>query len=312
MLNDLFHLLRLRAEVYNNARTCGNWHIPESHIGQTCFHMPTQNSCRLHIPGHEDTTLYEGELVLFPREIPHSMTTLSQTDTPYERHSYHHHDPDGTALICGRICFQHAGKQALLDALPPVIIIRQQASQQWLPALLQLILHESFQSDNGSTEVLDRLCELIFIHTLRHLVEQHAHEGQETEPSVSTTKLNGGILALYSNQRLAPAIHSIHTKPSHSWSLETLAQSCHMSRTAFTKLFKENCSWTPMRYLSWWRMQLAYSKLRDGENVAQTAASIGYSSEAAFSRAFSKEFGMHAGKVRSMKHVTESLPRYLF
>jgi AraC-like DNA-binding protein len=47
-----------------------------------------------------------------------------------------------------------------------------------------------------------------------------------------------------------------------------------------------------MHYLANWRMQLASQKLRNTTaSLAQIADSVGYTSEAAFSRAFKKTFG---------------------
>jgi transcriptional regulator GlxA family with amidase domain len=48
----------------------------------------------------------------------------------------------------------------------------------------------------------------------------------------------------------------------------------------------------PMHYLASWRMQVATEKLRTtSASLAQVAESVGYDSEAAFSRAFKKAFG---------------------
>jgi transcriptional regulator GlxA family with amidase domain len=48
----------------------------------------------------------------------------------------------------------------------------------------------------------------------------------------------------------------------------------------------------PMSYLASWRMQVATQKLRNTRaSLAQIADMVGYSSEAAFSRAFKKVFG---------------------
>ncbi len=55
-----------------------------------------------------------------------------------------------------------------------------------------------------------------------------------------------------------------------------------------------------MQYLVWWRMQLAWSALQEGKDVATTAEQVGYRSEAAFSRAFQKAFGVSAGAVRRL------------
>jgi AraC-like DNA-binding protein len=47
-----------------------------------------------------------------------------------------------------------------------------------------------------------------------------------------------------------------------------------------------------MQYLALWRMHMAAQTLREGRrSVAQVGASIGFESEAAFSRAFRRQFG---------------------
>jgi AraC-like DNA-binding protein len=54
-----------------------------------------------------------------------------------------------------------------------------------------------------------------------------------------------------------------------------------------------------MRYLALWRMQVAAQQLREGRgSVAQIAFEVGYESEAAFSRAFKREFGTSPGTWR--------------
>jgi AraC-like DNA-binding protein len=48
-----------------------------------------------------------------------------------------------------------------------------------------------------------------------------------------------------------------------------------------------------MQYLARWRLQIAAQQLRDGEeSLADVAEHVGYDSEAAFNRAFKREFGM--------------------
>jgi AraC-like DNA-binding protein len=47
-----------------------------------------------------------------------------------------------------------------------------------------------------------------------------------------------------------------------------------------------------MQYLTYWRMQLAARRVRESrETLAQVGYAVGYESEAAFSRAFKREFG---------------------
>lgn len=48
----------------------------------------------------------------------------------------------------------------------------------------------------------------------------------------------------------------------------------------------------PMRYCAKWRMRMAANMLRDGKaNTANIAYAVGFNSEAAFNRAFKREFG---------------------
>ena len=49
----------------------------------------------------------------------------------------------------------------------------------------------------------------------------------------------------------------------------------------------------PKRYLISWRLQVAKEKLRGGlKPIAQIAHEVGYEAEAAFNRAFKREFGV--------------------
>ena len=59
-----------------------------------------------------------------------------------------------------------------------------------------------------------------------------------------------------------------------------------------------------MQYLARWRLQLASHELLDGaKSLAALAEQVGYDSEAAFNRAFKREFGMPPAAWRK-SHVT--------
>mgnify|MGYP000190075633 CR=1 FL=1 len=179
------------------------------------------------------------------------------------------------------------GFRVLLDALPPVFVIRRDASTPWLSELLKLILSESLSSETPSNPLLDKLCELLFAYGLRHFID---HQNS-----------NIGIVALFGHRQIARAVSAIHKEPSQEWGLISLAEEAQMSRTQFAQVFKQLSGWTAMQYLTWWRMQIAWSYLDAGEHVASVAEKVGYRSESAFSRAFQKSHGMSAGAVRRRK-----------
>ena len=284
-LQDLLRLVRISVDVYHNARVCGDWVIREHSEGNTCFHMPTQGECRLTVPGHGEWHLHEGDLVIFPREIAHRMESVEPRQGPQEHLPIATaQDRDGTSMLCGEVVFQHDGNMALLDSLPAVFIVPRGAETPWLVTLLNMIVAESLATESMSNVILDRLCELLFVFALRYHAEHDA-----SEP---------GLLGLYGDARLARSLAAIHKDPAREWQLDELADIAAMSRTRFAAAFRSASGWTPMQYLGWWRMQIARQELAAKRTVADVAAAVGYRSEAAFSRAFRKAFGVSAGAVR--------------
>ena len=73
-----------------------------------------------------------------------------------------------------------------------------------------------------------------------------------------------------------------------------------MSRSALVERFTRFLAAPPMTYLTRWRLHLAVRSLaKTSRGVADIAAEVGYESEAAFSRAFKREFGQPPGRYRS-------------
>ena len=72
-----------------------------------------------------------------------------------------------------------------------------------------------------------------------------------------------------------------------------------MSRSGFSARFTDLVGESAMRYLTHWRMQLARTQLLEtSEPLSVIAGGVGYESEAAFSRAFKRVFGVPPGSVR--------------
>ena len=70
-----------------------------------------------------------------------------------------------------------------------------------------------------------------------------------------------------------------------------LAREAGVSRTVLGERFTELLGEPPMRYCARWRMRVAANMLRDGkENTANIAYAVGFNSEAAFNRAFKREY----------------------
>lgn len=291
--DDLIRLLRLEVTIYHNAKVCGNWQIKAHDPGQTCFHIVTMGSCLLDVPGEISTSLNKGDLLIFPRELAHSMRPTAPVRGREQHLPYTEAEQlPGTGLLCAAVNFKHHAYAQLLDGMPAVLLIRNDGTTPWLQPLLALVIEASWTSRSLTTVVLDRLCELLFINALSHYLSQSPRQP--------------GLLALHAHPRISQALSALHKQPEARWTVEAMARHAAQSRTLFARTFKALSGWTPMEYLSWWRMQLAWNHLESGMNIAEAAEKTGYRSQAAFSRAFKQCFGINAGRIKRLQGAVQS------
>jgi transcriptional regulator GlxA family with amidase domain len=89
------------------------------------------------------------------------------------------------------------------------------------------------------------------------------------------------------------ALALLHEQVDRPWTAEELAREVCLSRSAFAERFTALLGVPPMKYLASWRMQVAAQRLRESQRpVASIAAEVGYESDAAFTRAFKREFSL--------------------
>ena len=91
----------------------------------------------------------------------------------------------------------------------------------------------------------------------------------------------------------------MHSKPFRSWTVADLAAEAGTSRSVLAERFAHYLGEPPLAYLARWRLQLAARLLQTTrKTVLQVASEVGYESEAAFNRAFKREFGAPPGQFR--------------
>lgn len=185
----------------------------------------------------------------------------------------------GEIVAAAFISISGAGEH-LVAALPETIHVSLHDVPA-LEAIISPIVEEVRHPRCGGQAVLLRLTEVFVIRLLRYVVEQRG--------------TSVGLLAGLAHPRLSVALVSIHDAPAKQWSLEELADVAGMSRTQFAVTFKEIIGVTPGAYISNWRLDIAKSELASGVSIRDVAKISGFSSTAAFSRAYSRRFG-HAPK----------------
>jgi AraC-like DNA-binding protein len=193
-----------------------------------------------------------------------------------------HHGGSGkrTRMVCGFLgC---AKGNPVIASLPALLRlnVEQGAAAEWIRSTFHYAAEEVAAGRPGSETVLAKLSELLFVETVR----RHA----ESLPDSQT-----GWLAGLRDPFVARALALLHRDTARHWTVEDLGREIGLSRSALADRFIRFIGVPPMHYLADWRMQVATEKLRNTNgSLAQVAQIVGYESEAAFSRAFKKAFGV--------------------
>lgn len=102
-----------------------------------------------------------------------------------------------------------------------------------------------------------------------------------------------GWLAALRDVQIGRALALLHEAPGQAWTVDELAREVAMSRSLLATRFASLVGESPMQYLMRWRLALAARALRSGSDaISRVAERSGYETEAAFSRAFKREFGL--------------------
>ena len=180
-----------------------------------------------------------------------------------------------TTIVCGSLSFDRASLRPITHLLPSFILIKSdQARMLALHITMQALASEMAEQTPGSEVVATRLAEVLFIQVLRAHIE-------------SGPKRNKGLLRAIFDPQIGIALSAFHDKVNAPWTVESLAEAAGMSRSAFAARFKELLGQTPLEYVTGWRMQKAMQLLQQRDKkLIDVARSVGYESDAAFSKAF--------------------------
>ena len=190
-------------------------------------------------------------------------------------------DGPRTELLCGFCQFDEAVDHPVLASMPGLVVLRSRhlAAEPWTLATLRLMALEADMAAQGTTGVLSRLIEILFIQTLR--------------PTASSTELaDNGYGAALTDIHLARALKAVHSHPGEVWTVQSLARIAGMSRTRFAERFTALVGLPPIEYLTHWRLMKARMLLRTTDlDMQEIADRCGYASVPSFSRRFKQAFG---------------------
>jgi AraC-like DNA-binding protein len=263
LLSELLRSVRLHGERIVEYAPLPTFSIGFADIG--ALHIVEEGELVLRIDGNQQAErLSRGDVILLPRGDPHQVTDASEP----------------ARWLCGTFTIGDPEASHLLASLPAVIILRGAREQalEWLEVSRRMLLFEMQSPSQGSAVMVARILDLLFIQILRAWAARI-----DVEPNW----LAGAL-----DPQIGPALRAIHRDPGHDWTVEELARACNLSRSAFAERFVARVGKPPATYLTHVRLDAATILLRDTSlPVALVAEQVGYTSEAAFSRAFKHRYG---------------------
>jgi len=105
---------------------------------------------------------------------------------------------------------------------------------------------------------------------------------------LQNTDSSYGWVQAIKDKNIGRALGKIHQTPNESWTVALLSIQAALSRTVFAERFTKLIGIPPMKYVHYFRMNLAGDMLREKDDylLGEVAEKTGYSSEVSFSRAF--------------------------
>ncbi|MEU3409175.1 AraC family transcriptional regulator [Streptomyces sp. NPDC006670] len=299
VVSDAISAVRLGRPSSDRVRIGGSWCVRLDPYEGAGFHVVLAGECWLLADGGEPVPLGAGDAVLLPHGAGHVLADSPVDPAAAARALPLEHYRDGRAapapqpgrgaaapvqMLCGKYRLDRSRVHPLLAELPGVVRLPDGVHGE-LRAAIDLLGGELDARRPGSSIALPSLLDLLLVYMVRASVAGAAP---------------GAWSAALADPVTAAALQAMHADPAAPWSADRLAAEAGVSRPTLVRRFTPLVGRPPMAYLTWWRLTLAATRLRDTpDSLAAIAARVGYGSPYALSHAFVREFGTTPGRYRA-------------
>ncbi|HUR90901.1 MAG TPA: AraC family transcriptional regulator, partial [Ramlibacter sp.] len=263
-------------------------------------HTVLEGRCWIQPAGGEPVALNAGDAVTLPHGDAHiigsglqyapvNISDIVEVKAPELKPMRYGGSGAAALIVCGWLAFDRDVPNPLMSVLPRVFraAVGKRPAGPWLEQSLRYAIMEAASGQPGSSAVATRVAESLFVEMLRAYVD-------------SLPPAEPGWLAGLRDPHVGKCLELMHAQPGHDWSVDSLADEVHVSRSVLAQRFNDFVGVPPMQYLKRWRLAIAARMLRsERANIGRVIETVGYESEAAFSRAFKKEYGLAPGQWRS-------------
>ena len=301
-LSSLLSASPVRGSIFCRAELGAPWAVSTLGADFAIFHVVVRGAGFIVLNGRS-VAWRAGDVLVLPHGNAHVLTTepglepvpIASLDDPIGADGLPCVTTGGdgptTSILCGTFRFSSVAAGHLLPQLPPLLHLQAAGgpTAEWLDATLRLLGAEAASGLPGSETVIARLADVLFVQAVRAWVREGA---------------DPGWLSALSDPQLARVVGAIHAAPERPWTAASLARKAGMSRSLLFERFGSTVGESPSAYLARWRMLLARDALREKLAVAEVAERVGYSSEAAFSRAFKRHVGESPARWRAAQRLS--------
>lgn len=260
ILSEFFERTNLQGRLFFSGRVDGTL-VLDKPPGMAFIHVISEGGIDMVQPGLPKISITEPSVLFCPSSCRYQLRASSA---------------HGAELICASFQFGRNALQPFPLGLKETLVFPFRELQNITPVIGSLLAEFKDQAP-GRTKALNLLLEYIFVVLVRR--------------SVVEQKISSGLLYALQDGRLGAVFQRVHQEPEALWTVEKLAGLANMSRSKFSAYFTQIMGASPMGYVTAWRMKVAQDLLRDGVQIKVVAASVGYSSQASFSRTFLNVIG---------------------
>ena len=304
VLSEVLRVVKLQGALFFNGEFSAPWCLSSALTPAVAerlapgaghliiFHFLTEGRAYARLPDGTRHELTAGDIVIFPHGNAHflgngspekpvdSFRTFAKNLTQGLKVARFGGGGEVTRFVCGFLACEPRLSEVFLAGLPPLLTVQavKEPSGQWLEHAIRFSVGDGNEPNAGSGVVVAKLSEVLFVETLRRYINKL--------PPGET-----GWLAGARDPAIGQALALMHKDPAHPWTIEEVARGVGLSRTRLAERFRHFLGESPMAYLAQWRLKLGAEMLQSSDDsIAEIASAVGYGSEAAFNRAFKREF----------------------
>jgi AraC-like DNA-binding protein len=312
VLSDVLRAVRLEGALFFNAEFSDPWCVSQArssvmspHMSLTAehlimYHFLTEGRAYARLADGRREELRAGDVLIFPHGDAHVLGNGSCIRPVDSLRTFEKNLSEGlklvrfggggeiTRFVCGFLACKPRLSEVFLAGLPAMlkVHIAGEPAGQWLAHSIRFSVGDGENSYAGSALVRARLSEVLFVETLRRYIN--------ALPADRT-----GWLAGARDPIIGQALALLHKEPEVPWTISSLARRVGLSRTRLAGRFRHFLGKSPMAYLAQWRLKLGAEMLQSTEDsIVEVAVAVGYGSEAAFNRAFKRQFGCPPAQFR--------------